>query len=223
MERSWYETIQRHVYRMSQMVVRIGLATIMDLRVEGHEHVPREGGVILCSNHQSYLDPMILGSSITRQLDYMARDTLFRNRLFGSLIALYNAIPIPRERTGTAGLKAMIERLNHGRMVVLFPEGTRTADGRLGKLKPGVCTIVRRCPVPVSLLPVGIAGAYESWPRNRTLPRICPLRVSIGSPIALDPATKPDSEQLLGELSASMERCLQRAVIARSGSWPPRD
>ena len=107
------------------------------LRCSGGERVPAEGGALVCSNHQSYLDPILVGVVFRRRMNYLARKTLFSSGPFGWLIAFLDAIPIDRDGFGIGGIKETLRRLKRGEMVVVFPEGTRSPDGELQSLKPG--------------------------------------------------------------------------------------
>src|SRR6185369_6071241 len=111
--------------------------------------IPREGGGLILSNHQSNLDPYVIGLCSDRLLSYVARVTLFRFKPFGWFITWLGAIPIDREGSGIAGLKETLKRLKQGDLVLLFPEGTRTPDGDVRPLKPGFCAIARRCGLPL--------------------------------------------------------------------------
>ncbi len=108
-------------------------------RWKGREHFPRDSGALICSNHQSYFDPVLVGICFWQQINFLARDTLFQTFLFGPLIRYLEAIPIDRDGFGLSGIKETLKRLKRGEMVLIFPEGTRTLDGQVGPLKPGFC------------------------------------------------------------------------------------
>jgi 1-acyl-sn-glycerol-3-phosphate acyltransferase len=163
----------------------------------------------VCANHQSFFDPVLVGLTCPRRLNYVARTTLFRCAPFRWLIHWYDAIPIEREGLGIGGLKETLRRLKRGELVLVFPEGTRTSDGQIGRLQPGICALVRRAGVPI--VPVGIDGAFDAWPRGQRWPRCVPIRIWIGHP--LDPAELGglSDEQLLEALTGQLERCLAAA------------
>lgn len=214
-----YEKAQLATYRFSQLLARTMAMTLFPLRTAGTEHIPREGPALICSNHQSMLDPIILGATISRPLSYMARETLFRNPYFGHFIRLYDAIPIQRDRRGISGFKETVKHLRRGKMVVIFPEGTRTEDGSLGNLKPGICALLRRSRVP--LIPVAVAGAFEAWPRGQRMPHPQRLAVQIATPLLLEDTADLTDEQLLDLLHDRMAWCLEQAR-GRIGSGSSR-
>jgi 1-acyl-sn-glycerol-3-phosphate acyltransferase len=167
-------------YRLVQLVAASLFAAFRGVRATGKDHVPGSGGVILISNHLSYLDVFVLGLLLPRPLNYVARSTLFFPPL-GALIRSVGGFPIQREGMGTSGLKETLHRLRDGGIVVLFPEGTRSRDGELGELKPGIAALASRARVPI--VPAAVAGTFEAWPRGRCCPRPHAIRVHYGKPI----------------------------------------
>lgn len=149
-------------------------------RARGIEKLP-EGGALLLINHQSFLDPLFVGVGLRRPVSYLARDSLFRIPLLGWLLRNTYVIPISRESAGTESLRLSIERCKQGYLVGIFPEGTRTLDGSVGSFKPGFVAIARRCGVPV--VPVGVAGAFEAYPRTAKFPSPGRIRVVFGDPV----------------------------------------
>ena len=140
-----------------------------DLKVYGAYNVPRTGGVILVSNHQSYLDSVLLATRLDRPLSYMARVETFNNRAFAWLIRALNAFPISQGAGDIGAIKEAIARLNAGHALAIFPEGSRSNDGRIKPLEKGVGLIVRRARVAV--VPVVIVGSFEAlWPKGRKFP-----------------------------------------------------
>ena len=152
-------------YHVARCLCALFVILCFGFKVYGRENVPTKGAFLLLSNHQSYLDPIFCAGLLSIRMCYMARDTLFKNWFFGRLIRSVNAIPVKRGQSDIAAIKAIIERLKQGLPVCLFPEGTRTTDGRIAAVKPGVAFLSRRAKVPV--VPMVIDGAYEAWPRDR--------------------------------------------------------
>jgi len=175
------------------------------LRALGREHWPEHGGALICANHQSMFDPPLIGLTCPRRMNYLARDTLFRVPLLAPLIKFLDAIPIDREGVGLAGLKETLKRLRSGELVLIFPEGTRTHDGEVAPLKPGFISVARRSGVP--LVPVGLDGAYQAWPRTSRFPRWGRIAVVIGPPIAAEQVAALSDDDLLAELEQRILTC----------------
>ena len=186
-----------------QHLCRMFVVPYFRFRCFGQEHVPKDGGALLISNHQSLLDPVLLGVNQIRPLNYLARSTLFKSAAFGWLIRSLEAIPIEREGRGMAGLKETLRRLKQQRIVVVFPEGTRTPDGEVREFKPGFIALARRGGVP--LLPAAIDGAAQAWPRKAKAPRPGKIVVVFGEPIPTDEIEKLSDEELIAEVQRQVE------------------
>jgi 1-acyl-sn-glycerol-3-phosphate acyltransferase len=159
----------------------------------GKGHVPVEGPVLLVSNHQSNLDPVLVGIACPRQLKYLARQGLFFWP-FSLWIRSLGAVPIDRERGALSGIRTTLELLKRQNAVLVFPEGSRTADGKLDVMLPGFSLLARRS--GATIVPVGIVGAYEALPRGAVLARPNPIRLAFGPPISKQQAAELSDEQL---------------------------
>ena len=155
---------------MVQATIRTFGRQFWNLRIRHANRVPRRGGVIIASNHQSFLDPPLVGSCLQREICYMARRTLFEIPVLGRLIRMSNAFPVDRESADIKSMKTAINLLRNGEALLVFPEGTRSEDGSLGRLKPGIRILAARANVPV--VPVLIQGAHCVWPKGRRFPRL---------------------------------------------------
>ena len=182
---------------------------LFGFEVHGAHRVPDSGPVLLLSNHQSHLDPVLVGVASPRQLRYLARDTLFVWPL-GWLIRSLGAIPIDRE-AGLAGLRATMRILRDQQALLLFPEGTRSPDGRLQPLKPGFLAVARRSGGAV--VPVGIAGAFAALPRGRKLPTLHKIVIHFGEPLPAQQLMDLSDDQLL-ELVGGQIRAAAKAAQA---------
>ena len=199
----WYNTVR------SLLAI---LATIlMRWRASGQSNVPTTGGVLLVSNHLSFLDVVFLGLPLRRPLNYVARSTLFVS-ILGWFIRSVGAFPIQREGIGASGMKETLKRLRAGGIVTLFPEGTRSHDGQLGPLKPGIAVLVERVGVPV--VPTGLAGMFEVWPRSRLLPVPHPVRIHYGRPIYPEELKGLDTEAITALIRERMEESFREATRA---------
>ncbi|MDP6545588.1 MAG: lysophospholipid acyltransferase family protein [Phycisphaerae bacterium] len=166
-------------------VMRWGLRVMMPIvwktRVYGRHNEPAEGGVVYISNHQSFLDPMLIGFGLVRPLNYMARSTLFDNPSLGRLIASLNTFPVKRDTADSGALKEAMRRIKRGGQVLIFAEGTRTQDGKIAPFLPGVALLARRA--AKWIVPVVIDGAFEAWPRTQSVPGWGRIAVSFGEPL----------------------------------------
>lgn len=156
---------------------------LFGLRTRGTEHVPATGPVLLVANHVSHLDPPLIGSAVPRRLTFLAKAELFEVPLFGALIRRLGARPLRREGSDAGALRAALRVLKGGGALLVFPEGTRGAEGRLGPAKPGagMLAVVGGAPV----IPVYIGGSGRAWPRGRRLPRPARVTVTFGPPLPL--------------------------------------
>ena len=133
--------------------------------VYGQENIPKEGAFLLASNHVSYLDPMILGITTGRRLNYMAKDTLFKGKFFGYVLPRLGAFPIKRYTGDTGALKECFRRIREGGPLLLFPEGTRHGAMEEKKALAGVGFLAQKANVPV--VPVFIEGSQKDRKSTR--------------------------------------------------------
>lgn len=156
-------------------------ATYFHWSVFNAERVPMTGPVILASNHASFLDPPLVGSGLKRGINYLARESLFRFPGIGWLLHQWQSVPVDREGGGAAGLKAILDRLLAGGAIILFPEGTRTRDGKLQPARAGLgLTVIKSDAVVV---PVRVFGTFNAFGRHIRFPRPCKVAVKYGEPM----------------------------------------
>jgi len=170
-------------------------------RVYNAERVPLQGGVILASNHASFLDPPLVGAGLRRGINYLARENLFRFPVMGWVLRQWQVVPVDRDGGGARGLKAILDRLLTGGAIILFPEGTRTRDGKLQPARSGIGLTVIKSTAPV--VPVRVFGTFAAYGRHLIIPR--PLRVTVkyGQPLdfaALRAEAKTCSKARLKEI-----------------------
>jgi len=143
--------------------------------------MPESGGALLLVNHQSYLDPIILGLPQRRPISMVARKNLYEIPIMGRIFKGLYGLAIDRDSPGTEVIREIVRRLDHGLLIGIFPEGTRSSGTELGPIKPGFISIVRRADVPI--IPVGIAGADRAFPRGAKFIRPSRICISFGKPI----------------------------------------
>jgi 1-acyl-sn-glycerol-3-phosphate acyltransferase len=168
-------------YRIGWVLFRAVYATYFRWRVFGAENVPQQGGVILASNHSSFLDPPLVGAGLKRDINYLARESLFRFPGIGALLRSWNSVPVDRDGGGAKGLKNILARLLAGGGIILFPEGTRTKDGNLQPARSGIGLTVIKSTAPV--VPVRVFGTFEAYGRHVTIPRPHRVVVKYGKPL----------------------------------------
>jgi len=168
------------VYWLGATLFRSIAKSFLDWKVVGKEKLIQEGGCLVAANHESFLDPPLIGVSYDSSIYYLARKTLFRGPTTW-LYPRWNAIPVDQEKPGMGSLKKIIKLLQGGERVLLFPEGERTLTGELNPGKPGVGLIAAKAGVPVQ--PIRIFGAYEALPRGSGRLRMLPITIVVGDPI----------------------------------------
>jgi len=168
-------------YYIGWSVFRFFYATYFHWRVFHPERVPLTGPVILASNHLSFLDPPLVGSGLRRPINYLARKTLFRYPGIGALLRSWNAVPVDRDGGSASGLKEILDRLKRGGAIIMFPEGTRSLDGRLQPARSGIGLAIIKSAAPV--VPVRVFGTFEAYGKGVTFPRPHGVRVKYGQPM----------------------------------------
>jgi 1-acyl-sn-glycerol-3-phosphate acyltransferase len=168
-------------YFVAWFTSKVLCETVFRRRVCNPERVPAEGAVILAANHASYMDPPLVGSSLPRDLHYLARESLFKYPGVRQWLHSMNAVPVDRDGGGAKGLKAILDRLLAGGGIILFPEGTRTHDGTFQRGRSGVGLAVIKSTAPV--VPVRVFGTYEAWGRHVRIPKPHPVVVKFGEPM----------------------------------------
>ncbi len=166
--------------------------------MEGRERLPRSGGALLCANHQSVLDIPLVANLTRRHVSFVARDSLARFKPLGWLMRRSGVVLVRRGESDRAALREMVAHLLRGDLLAVFPEGTRSTDGTLGRFRRGALLAAQQAGVPV--VPIGIRGTFEAWPRGARLPR--PRRVGVRIGQAVDPSTPDALEAVRTQIAA---------------------
>lgn len=185
-------------------ICRIATTLLFDYRATGMENVPRRRGVLLVSNHQSLLDPILLGVWLRRAVNFIAKIELFRSRAFGWFLRNMHVFSVRRGEGDVGAVKEAIKRLHEGRILIMFPEGTRTENGRIRPIQPGIGMLVRRADVAV--VPAVIHGAFEAWPKGQKIFRPRRIRVMYGPPLKTEGLKGKEIVELL---QGTLERMLE--------------
>ncbi|WBB79638.1 lysophospholipid acyltransferase family protein [Micromonospora sp. WMMD882] len=198
--------------------------------VEGLEHVPERGGAILAGNHLSVADELFLGATVPRHLAFWAKSEYFkgthlRGRLTRSVLTGLGAIPVERAggRAALSAFDAAIPALRGGDLVVVYPEGTRSPDGRLYRGRTGAARLAVLAGVPI--VPVGMIGTEKVQPIGARMPKLGAGRITVRFGKPLDFTGRPDDRTSLrtmtDELMAEIQRLTGQEYVPRYA--PPRD
>ena len=168
------------LYRIGYTLCNLVGKVAFDFKVYGRENLIEDGAAILASNHQSYLDPPCIGMACRNDIYYLARNTLYQRPVIGPLLKRLNTVPVDRDRGDVSSIKAIIRLLRSGQRVIIFPEGTRSSDGKLQPARAGLGMIIAKTLAPV--VPVRVFGSFEALPRVGGL-KLRPVSVVVGKPM----------------------------------------
>ena len=172
-------------YKLSRFILFLFLKIFFWLKCEGKGNVPKAGGVIIASNHLSYLDPLAIGCASPRAIDFMARDSLFSVPFLGDWMRAVGAFGVKRNSADISAMKEAIYRLQHGRVLTLFPEGTRQVSTLVStKVEPGVGFLAAKSGAVV--IPAFVWGTEKALPRGAKFFRPSRIRVKFGAPVKID-------------------------------------
>lgn len=191
-------------YELVKTLAQVFFICLFRVRAFGWCNVPKRGGAVLASNHQSYLDPAIIAAGVRREIHFMARDSLFEIPVFGALIRSLNAFPVKREGIDRDAIRKAVRIITAGGLVVIFPEGTRHDSGTLGEVKAGAAFVSRKAGCPI--IPVGIRGAHKAWPMRYRIFHLAPVRIGFGRPIE---SGGKEAEKVIEEVVKGIEDLLE--------------
>lgn len=198
------ERLKIIIYKLFKCLCKMFSYAFFRIRVFGVENVPKQGSFLLLCNHQSFLDPVLIGVPLYRIVSFVARDSLYKSKIGDTILRGCMTIPIRRGQADTAAIKSILRTLKKGYGVGLFPEATRTHDGKIIDLKPGFGLLVRkgRCPV----IPTVIDGAYEAWPRSKKFFIPGDITISYGEPITPDQTAAMDDKEFAEFLTTRLRK-----------------
>lgn len=203
----------RLLYRLVQLFALTIFRTFFGLTIKGRENVPVKGAFILASNHQSWFDPPIVGSSCPREIFFAAKKELFKTPILGPVVKFLNSIPVRRSGSDREALEMIEEVLKHGFGVIIFPEGTRFLDGKLRPAKPGIGLIAVKSGVPI--VPVYVRNSAklrrQFWRRS--------LQITYGKPF-LPPTPKDGVEHK--EVIRNFAQVVMEHIALTGGVEPPK-
>lgn len=172
------------LYYVSRFVFFLTLKAFFRFRVSGKENIPERGGAIIASNHVSFLDPPALGCACPRKVYFLARDTLYRNKIFAFWANSVGVVPIKRGAGDIAALRAALRIIRKGRVIAMFPQGTRAVAGKEPRAQAGIGFLAAKLDVPV--IPAFIKGTDEVLPKPSKKINFRKISVHFGKPIIFE-------------------------------------
>ena len=174
-------TTKTPTYHLCRVLSALAFSTLFRARFEQPHHLPSSGGALIVSNHQSYLDIPLLSVVTRRHVSFVARDSLAEAKWLAFVMRECGAVLIQRGKPDRKALREMVAHLEAGDVVSVFPEGTRTRDGRVQPFRHGALLAARMAKVPI--VPAGLRGTFEAWPRGASRPRASRVAVRLAAPI----------------------------------------
>lgn len=197
----------------------------LGFRAVGHEGLQDEGGALILANHQSFLDPLVVGLPLQRPISFLARHSLFRVPVIGWVLTNTHVMSINQQAPGANSIRDTIQRLHDGWLVGIFPEGSRSQTGAIGEMKPGFAAVVRRAKHPV--YPVGISGAYHALPLGAWFLKPRRVCVVFGEPILPEElavfSSRAQEDQLIELVRSRIATCFEAAEAWRTTGKKPDD
>jgi len=206
-------TRRNGVWCFLQSLAYLVFGTWLRFRAIGLDNIPTAGAGLIVSNHLSFLDPLLIGLPLRRPVSFVARDSLFKIPVIGWILRSTYVMPINRQSAGSAVIRQTVERLNAGFLCGIFPEGTRSLDGQVGKFKPGFIALVRRSQVPI--YPAALAGTGRALGRGSWFLKPVPVCTAFGTPISVETIQtfldRQDEEGLIEHVRGRVIETLQEA------------
>lgn len=200
-----------------QILCYLALVTLYRHRAYGVRNIPRTGAVLLVCNHQSYLDPPIVGAGChRRQFVALARATLFDNPVAGWILDKLNTISLTKGESHLGTMRKCIAELEKGQALLVFPEGARTLTGEVQPFETGTMLIIKRAK-PL-ILPVAVEGAYDAWKRGGRPKVRGRVGVMFGKPIPAERIIEMGPDRGLAFLRDEVEKLRQELTLKLAGS-----
>jgi 1-acyl-sn-glycerol-3-phosphate acyltransferase len=200
--------LNKFIYQFVKTFFWIVFMVYNRVSVKWEAPLPKSDRYIVAANHCSNLDPVLIGANFPRQLRYLAKDELFRPFFFGKIIRILGAIPVLQEdsRAAAAALKSFLHLLQGGESVILFPEGSRSPDGRLKPLEGGAALISIKSGVP--LIPAYVSGTFEAMPSGAAWVKPSKIRLYFGEAVYPPADNEKSSKEIREELTQTLTKAL---------------
>ena len=191
------------MYNLLHLLFRTLFSLFFRWQVSGADKIPVTGGVIIAANHISLWDPPVIGAAITRQIHFMAKEQLFANTVFAWLISRLGAFPVRRGMADRTAIRTALSLLEDGKVLGLFPEGTRSKTGKLGRPEPGLAMLAVKAGVPV--VPTAIIGTNNVFREGKLLPK---FKIIFGKPLIFTRDNKDGLADISGKIMEEIDRLL---------------
>jgi len=194
-------------YKFCRFILKFIILLFWQIRAEGEESIINEGSMILASNHVSYLDPVVLGVIVKRPIHFIAKKEVFDVPILGFIVKALGAIPVNRKKANPVSIKKSIILLKKNHVLGIFPEGSRSLDGKQLEFNPGIIKIALKTGAPI--VTVGIKGTFEIYPPKAKIPNFFKRKtiyIQFGKPIYLDNSKAKDIQYQKESLSYIQNR-----------------
>lgn len=200
--------VKLRAYKLLQPVAKAIAWLLFRPKVVGIEKIPKRGGVLVVSNHPTYLDPILLAIYAPRPFSFVAKRQLFQMPFIRSFLWLTDCIPVEQDAPDRRALRLSIQKLKAGDALVIFPEGTRSDHGKLRPFQLGPAMIAAEAKVPI--VPCGLAGFYNAWKMEAPLPRPAPVAIVFGEPFVPELNLNAARRELLIQIAERMRKEILR-------------
>jgi 1-acyl-sn-glycerol-3-phosphate acyltransferase len=180
-------------YKFARFICCILSFLFWPIKIKGKKYLNKKGPLIFAANHVSYLDPIVLGVANKRQIHFIAKKEIFEVAILGIIVKYLGAIPVDRKRANLISIKKSLSILKEGKILGIFPEGTRSLNGKLLELNVGLIKIALKSNAPI--IPIGISGTYDIYPPGAKIPSFLKRKfvsINVGKPIYLDNKKEKD-------------------------------
>ncbi|MGQ9518711.1 MAG: lysophospholipid acyltransferase family protein [Candidatus Fervidibacter sp.] len=197
-------------YRLLQPFAKALAWLLFRPKVVGAENIPAKGGVLVVSNHPTYLDSILLATFAPRPFSFVAKRSLFFMPIVRTFLWLTDCVPVEQDAPDRRALRLSIQKLRGGDALVIFPEGTRSDHGKLRPFQLGPAMVAVEAQVPI--VPCGLAGFYEAWKLEAPLPRPARIAIVFGKPFTPHLTNSLPKRELLELVTQRMRNEIVRLI-----------
>lgn len=207
-------------YTFARFILFLLFKICFRVKVFGRENFPLKGPVIVTPNHVSFFDPVLVGISAPRKLNFLAKESLYRFKPFARILYLVNTFPLKQEGSDIGAFRLSLNKLSQGKPVLIFPEGTRSQDGNLQEPKYGIGFLAVKS--GATILPCYVKGSMDALPRHSRFPKFKSISVHFGRPLKLDRDFSGDKRaryvHIAGQVMLAISELRKNADAVASGA-----